>query len=442
MVKKMRKKILLIILFLLLIHPALSYTTQNLISKADEFRIDLLRYNPSPVEPGETTDVWFSITNTNDKDLENFKISLVDPFPFSLEPETTITINKLKPGDKETFKFRLKTNKDIQDSSYNLHLQYYSDKIEKETSEAFTITVRRVNRIVSTTDVSIDKIPLEKKKIAPGETFKLTIDIENFADYIMKDLTLNLDLGIAPFSPLKTTLEKKIKQINPNEIIPVNFELIALPDASPNVYKLSLNTTYYDELGNKYEKDDTLGLIISSEPKIHVEIKKNEIYNKKGTGEITLNFVNTGLTKLKFLKIQLNEHKEKLKIFKIPLWNYQPYEILSEDNIYLGDIDPDDDESAEFRLKLNSKTNKILLPLTLTFMDASNEEYTQEKTLGLEIHNKKDMGVKQGSNLWIIILIVILTLFYLRYRSWKKRTKQKGILIYLKSLLTKFSFKK
>lgn len=435
-------KITLIFLMLLLA-MAIASARETVLSKGNELRIDLLKYDPSPIEPGAASDIWFEITNLGDEDLSNFEITLVDGSAKLMSIDTkTLNFGRLKSGEKITFRFAVTPNKEIPDGDYQLNLQYSSKRLDKITSEPFTIKTQRINRDVSATSIKVETTSkIDIGMLIPGKTSELTLTVHNPTDYTMKDITVSIDLSSTtlPIAPLGTTSETKIAAISPRQSADVRFSIIALPDATSGVYKIPLKIEYYDETGNNHTKDDLIGLVIDGEPELHIELKSNEIYSNWGTGEITINIVNKGLSKIKFLTVKLEGPKE---IFKILGKEYPTYKILSESKVYLGDIDPDDDESADYLLKAKAPAGEITLPLTLEYRDANNEPHTETRELKVEIHSKKTLGLEESSYLWKIIVLFILIFFFLRYRKWKKQSSKKGLLEYIRYLKSKLSREK
>lgn len=433
----MKKRTALIFLALILA-VSLSSARQTVLSEANELRIDLLRYDPSPVEPGKSSDVWFEITNLEDEDWFNFEITLTDGTPKLLDSDVKkLNFGNLKAGEKITFRFTVTPNKDIIDGDYKLNLGYKSGESKAYMSEPFTIKVKRVNRDVLATDTKVTAIAEQEiGMLTQGEPAELTLTIHNSAEYAMRDITVSLELSsdTIPIAPLGTTSEAKIRIIQPGESTDVSFNLIALPDATSNVYKVPLKIKYYDEIGNNYTKDDLVGLVVDGQPEIHAEVKSNGIYSRFGTGEITLNFVNKGLAKVKFLTVKLGPSKEKIAILGK---EFDEYLVLSEEEIYLGDIDPDDDDSADFTLKAMTFDKKLNLPVTIEYRDANNKQHTETLEVELDIHSKKQLGL-ESSQWWKFILpLILLALFIFEYRHWKKTSKEKGLFNYLKFLFGK-----
>lgn len=433
------KKGTILIFLALILAVSLASARETVLSEANELRIDLLRYDPSPIEPGKSSDIWFEITNLRDEDWYNFEVKLVDGTPKLLDSDVkTLDFGKLGAGEKITFRFTVTPDTNIIDGDYTLNIEYKSKEAKAYMSEPFTIKVKRVNRDVLATDTKVTAIA-EKDigMLTQGELSELTLTIHNSAEYAMKDITvsLNLNSDSIPIAPLGTTSEAKIKIIQPGESTDVTFNLIALPDATSNVYKVPLKIKYYDEIGNNYTKDDLVGLVVDGQPEIHAELKSNGIYSRFGTGEITLNFVNKGLAKVKFLTVKLEPSKEKIAILGK---EFDEYLLLSEDEIYLGDIDPDDDDSADFTLKAMTFDKKLNLPVTIEYRDANNKQHTETLDVELDIYSKRQLGLETLSWWKIALPLIILAVFLFKYRHWKKTNKDKGVIDYLKFLLNKF----
>jgi len=392
------KKIVFLIMALFLL--SVVGATQTVITSAEDFRIDLVRYDPSPVQPGESSNVHFEITNLGDEDLTDFEILLVDTFPFFLDEsaDNIIIIDEFLAGETKEFIFPIDVNANVEDGFYSLGVEVFSEKINKYVTESFTVYVQRVNRVVSATSVSLESSGVEgiPGQLAPGEIGQLSIDVKNSADYRMKDISVKLVLNeTSVFAPIGSTAFKSITTIASGDSEEVVFDIIVLPDAEANVYTIPLEIKYYDSLGNFYTRDDLIGVIVGGEPDFHIEIRDNDLGN---TGEVTLNIVNTGLAKVKFLKVRLEESDD--------------YKITSEDYLYLGDVDPDDDESVDFFLDVNTMDGEVTLPITLTFRDANNYEYEQSYSVDVSVTKQSNNGNYVGLVVFLVIVAAVLFVIF------------------------------
>ncbi|MAG78578.1 hypothetical protein CL616_04405 [archaeon] len=406
------KKIVILIMVILLLSCVSA--TQTVISKEDEFRIDLNRVDPSPMQPGSTSDVYFEITNLWEEDVDSFSISVVESFPFSLDDSSlSVDLGILQSDETKEFSFPIAVNDNAEDGFYTLTFSFESPKKGAIVSESFTIYVQRVNRIVSATSVDVQSADVDTIPgvLEPGEIGEVKVLVENSADYTMEDVSVKLILNSTnvPFAPIGSSAEKHIRSVNPGSVEEVVFDVIALPDAEAGVYKIDLEIIYYDELGIKYTRNDLIGLVIGGVPEFHFEVKDNTIYSKYGEGDITLNIVNVGLTKVKFLSVLLEEHDD--------------FKILSEDHVYLGDVDPDDDEGVTFTLDVSSRDKVITLPLVMNYRDANNVEYVEEVEFEFEPAPKEG----NGNYGWIafFIMVGVFAYFGIKKKWFKKWFKKR-----------------
>jgi len=105
-------------------------------------------------------------------------------------------------------------------------------------------------------------------------------------------------------------------------------------------------------------------------------------------------------------------------------------EVLSADEVYIGNIDSDDYETADFDvyIKDNNETT-VMLPVYYEYMDAVNHVYSQD--INLEIHMCQE-GDKSGAcsnggdnTVGIIIgVVVLLAIIGLVVRAVLKRHKK------------------
>ncbi|MBT3985188.1 hypothetical protein HOD38_00060 [archaeon] len=406
------KKILFIVMILLMVGSVSA--VQTVITKTEEFRLDLVKYDPSPVQPGETSDLHFEITNLQDEIVNDLEFTIVETFPFFLDEflENTIEIDSLASGEMVEFVVPISVNANVDDGFYSFSLDYYSEVQNARVSEDFTIYVQRVNRIVSATSIAVESSGVENIPgiLEPGEIGKMNVVVENSAGYTMEDVSIKLLLNASsvPFAPIGSTAEKHVASIGSGDYENVVFDIIALPDADAGVYKVSFEIQYYDELGNLYVRNDLIGMVIGSVPEFHLEIKESEIKGRGGTGDVTLNIVNTGLSQVKFMTIQLEESED--------------YEILSEDILYLGDIDSDDDESATFLLDLRTLSDNVELPITLSFRDSNNQRYEQSFTPEFTIYNLGNGALSVG---WIVSIVIVLAVIGIIFRKRLKKLFKK-----------------
>ena len=404
----MNKILVLLALFLLLTSAA--YARQTVVTSANEMKIDLLRYDPSPVQPGDTTDIWFEIINLKDVPMNDFDVTFVEDYPFKLLSDKTIHFSRLDAGGKIQFKFQVEVNTNANEATNNVFIQYYSRTSGSITSEPFVVTVKRLGSIVSTA-IGIKQSEGEIARIAPGSVADVEVSIKNSADSVMKDVIVSLDLSSAtmPFAPVGMTTEQKIKSIAAGSEASVIYKLIATPDAAAGVYKIPLKIKYYDEVGDFHNTSDIVGITVGAEPKLMVVLDSTELTKSNTKGKVVLKVINYGTTDVKFAMLNVLDG-ESFKKF------------TSGEN-YIGNVDSDDYETVEFRVEANA--DSITMPVLLEYMDANNVQYSETQNVEITLYTPSDLGVTQSST-WVYVLVIIVLIgAYIGYRNYKHKKQQK-----------------
>ena len=69
-----------------------------------------------------------------------------------------------------------------------------------------------------------------------------------------------------------------------------------------------------------------------------------------------------------------------IKFLNVKLDKAEGYKVLSPYEVYIGNIDSDDYETADFKINVDKASKeKVILPLTIEYNDANNQEYTNAR---------------------------------------------------------------
>lgn len=273
------------------------------------------------------------------------------------------------------------------------------------------------NRTIINMDhaIRIQEISSVPNYIAPGENATIKIRIKNSAILYLDDVRIKLILP-GEFSFLDDVDQVKISRLESEDSKEVSFNIISSPSISEGIYDVSLIINYVSYLGKNYvnvgeEKQDnyTSSLVVKGTPNIFAQIEKSEIYRGNNLGIVTIKFVNNGMGDAKFLTTELLESED--------------YEIISSDTEYVGDLDSDDFESVDFRIKIINEKNPNLL-LRINYKDSLNKDFSKEFKLPFKIRDAKELGIKtNGTSTIIVIIIVIAVAGYFIYKKYKKKKK-------------------
>ena len=403
----------ILILFAVSVNAAAQSTQKP--ARTSQIEVTLINQEPDPAEPGNYVDARFKLDNNGSEEARNVEIEILPQYPFSLDPgrealRSAGTLQSMQRGDVGVIvKYRLRVDKNAVEGENEIKIRYRIDKGVWVEPEEFFIDVQTNDAILAINSVSVDKEFFE-----PGSSGILRIGIVNEADSLVKDIKAWLDFGGMPFVPLGSTNEKSVYQIDARKTHEFSFKLLAKPEAESGVYQVPLRISYSDELNKGYIKNGTIGIIVNTKPDISVTLDESEVYEHGKVGEIVVKVINKGVTDIKFMNVKLGESSN--------------YKIISSDEAYLGNIDSDDFETADFDLFVeNTNEKRVELPLTLEYKDANNNNYRDRISLKLNLYSAaeaKKFGLKKENGavgFLIIVAIVVAGLFYYRKRMKKRK---------------------
>ncbi|NQV09085.1 hypothetical protein HQ529_04500 [Candidatus Woesearchaeota archaeon] len=391
--------------------------------------VTLLSQDPDPIKPAGWATLRFKINNIGVETAENIQFELLPNFPFSLYSGDALvdvgSLQGLQDGDDAyILKYQVRVHKDALEGSHEVNVRYKFDGSEWTTVGPFTVDVETQDAILSVTEITTTP-----KTVEPGEEFTLNVKMKNMADSLLEYLKTSITLvrrestaaAITyteyPFSPIGSTNEKTIRKLATNQETVVSFDLIADPDAEAGVYKVPLVLTYSDESGTNYTKENTFSLIIAQKPDLSVIMDSTTVREPGKKGEVTVKFVNKGLANIKFLNAKLNKNNA--------------YELLSPDEVYVGNIDSDDYETAEFEIYVKPDAEgEMHFPVNVEYQDDNNRVYSEDYNLGVKLYSEAESlkyGITKKSNTTgYLIVIVIVVAGVFGYKKYKKGKKKKS----------------
>jgi hypothetical protein len=373
----MKRAVILAILIVFLC--SLSYGVQGTYFSSHRIDAVLLNQEPDPVRPGEVVEVRFKVENSGAETTEDVFIEILPSFPFTLySGDSLINVGKMGAGqtgaDAVIVKFKLEVDEDAVegDNDIGIRAGVGGDGWKTYTNGEFQIKVETPDAILG-----VDEVYTKPAIMVPGQDAKLYIKLTNEADNLLRNIKIQLDLD----------------------------DLTIVP----------IDLTYYDVAGNMYTKESTIGLKIGDDPELLLYVSETDIYSEGQKGTVTITMANHGLANIKLLKMTL-----------LPSDNY---EIISANEIYIGDVDSDDIESQEFDIYVKEGEDLVNLPVKLEFRDANNKKIEQTYDVGLKLFSSseaKRYGLTSSSSLvWIIFIVILGGVGYFFYRRYKHKKKKK-----------------
>ncbi len=265
--------------------------------------------------------------------------------------------------------------------------------------------------------LTIGSVTSTPSEVQPGEKFSLDLKIENDLNSDIENVIVTLDLSSnLPFAPYQSSNEVQIDKIDEDDDEKADFDLSAFSNAVSGTYLIPVKISY--DILNDSVENESLGMvsvIVNAKPKIDLSSEGGVLI--KGTeGTISLRIINSGLGDAKFLSVDLS--------------SITGMEITSSDKVYLGNIDSNDFDTADFNVFISTNAqSSVNLPIQITYTDSRNNEITEDKIITVKTYTVTDateLGLISRNNTAIIIPVVIgVVILFFGYRIIRKRIRNK-----------------
>lgn len=364
--------------------------------------IQKMKTEPVPIQTAEYADVWLKVTNDGSTRARNLELNFVEDFPFTVtgDGKTRWEPGSLTVGEEYYLHVQVRVDENaVQGENY---LKFnYSTSDDLVVEEKVPVQVRTDDPVLSIEDVSFPQ------KVAPGSTKQMEISLENMADSQLRNLEVSLDIGddSLPFAASDTTT-KRMRTMERDESRKLTYTLQTGRNAENGLYKIPIGLEFENEAGTEFTKNTLTGVLVGGEPELEVAINSREVYSPGSTGTVTFRVINRGYGEADFVELSLPEG--------------EGYEIVSKNSVYLGNMGPDDYQTAEFKVHASSDSLKLPVELSYKTSEGAVEE-TREVPINLYSGDQlRRYGLSSGSNTWIIALVaVVLAVGGVYY--WKRR---------------------
>jgi hypothetical protein len=423
----MNKK-MMVILMILIIISAFSYAVVlEVENETEKFVVTMISQEPDTVAPGEIVDVRFRLENRRTETAKNVEVRFEEKHPFILYGDSEIKeIGTIAVGQiDETgvmVKYTLKVDPGAAEGENAINFYYRKEGGPWIKGGDFSIEVGERDAVLA-----INEITSQPERLVPGTLATVKFRLDNLAGSVLKDIKLKLDVLESitlttavqktelPFTPIGSGNEKTVDKIYPKKSADVLFSLFVDADAESKAYKVPYILTYFDAAGNDFTRTGYLGLMVDAEPDVSMNIDETDIYSAGSKGTINLRFVNKGFGDVKFLDVVLKETDQ--------------FDIVSNPEVYIGNIDSDDYETADYTIIVKKGAQSpVKLPLSVEYRDANGRLYPVDKVLELELFEgaelKQRTNGEGNSAVGIIVVIIIVVVGVVIWR-WRKKRRNK-----------------
>jgi len=363
-----------------------------------------LKYEPYPIEPGSHFDMWLSLENIGEEEADNVRIIFVPTGPFSIHGDTERTIGELGSRQSAVIKFEnIKVSEDAVEGNNEMKFLIYMGGVYDLTYLASKINVE-VRSVEPLFDITVTSDP---EKVPQGGIATISINLKNNDASLLKDISVELDLP-DELVPVGSTVLKKIQKINPKREETLNYTVTASGDAVSKAYQIPLKVSFSDEVGYNYSQSDVMGLLVGSDPDYYFNLEESDVFSQGKKGNVVLSLSNTGPADIKFLTMELLPSDD--------------FVVLSNYKTYVGNLEPDDYETAEFEIYMKEEGD-VPLEVDVEYRDNYNMKHSMTHKVNVHSYSNTEL-LKYGyqtSNGKITYLFYLLAIIfaYLFYKNWR-----------------------
>ncbi|MEA1925399.1 MAG: NEW3 domain-containing protein [Candidatus Altiarchaeota archaeon] len=285
-------------------------------------------------------------------------------------------------GESWVSKFEIKMMDNAPAADYDMIVKMYKtgeDYKNREIifEEPFTI------EITGTPNLDIDA----ENTMGIGSTDNINLVVSNKGGGVAKNVEIELGLS-APFTPIGSSTNYA-GTITANESVNTQFKVSVSTDAEVKTHEIPVIITYTNDDGNKSTMTTSIGVQINSKPKLFFGLDEVGKLAPGVEGNVILSISNEGFVDAKFLKFTLEPTDD--------------YEVLSINEIYIGNLDSDDIETEEFTIKIsdNLDLDKTVIPMKVTLRykgTGSDTDYVIDGTININIQSKTEYLTKTHAN--------------------------------------------
>lgn len=367
-----------------------------------QITVEKMSTTPQPLEVGNYAEVKFKVINdAPQSDAEQVNVSFMENYPFSVDPDERKSwrIASMEAGDSYTFRmqFRVDPNALENDEEY----------LKFRTS---TGTGSRIHRLP--VDVEADKDGLVvgevtfPDKVAPGTSNKMTLRLENLANTHYTNIQVSLAPGKGVPAVVDGVSSRQVERIRPGEEKSVSFHLSVDGSAENGVYSIPIELTY-ENAGQTITRTASTGIVVGGEPEIEMGVNSGGDIPSGSTGTVTFRFVNRGQGTAKFTKIEFRDAKG--------------YRILSGKSVYLGDMNPDDYQTAELEVYASENISSAQIPVQITYKKDGMEK-TVKRTAEINVLTPQEREIySQGGGGMLLPAAVVVVLLIAGIIYWRRR---------------------
>ncbi len=379
-------------------------TTFTAAQDSSNIELDLKKTEPLPLQSSEYGTVWVEATNTGNAKASNVKVSFNENYPFEVVRGNTNnwSLGTLAPG--EEYQIRLDVRVDENAVQGNNTMKFTIKNSDLTYTQGLPVEVRADNNILSVKDVNFTDY------MAPGETREMKITLENMADAQLKNIQAKFDIADDTPVIVSGSSNRNIREIDPGNTVEITYRLSADEAADNGVYRLPFELSYENEAGTEFERETTIGTVIGGLPQLETDLNSENRLSQGITDTVTVRIVNRGEGRARFTQIVVKDG--------------DGYNLLSPETTYIGNMDPDDFQTAEYQINVEGDAETISMPVDIQYKTEDGLR-TETQTIEADVYSQQELrqlGLRSGNRLLPVGIAAVIILAGIWY--WRRRRKR------------------
>lgn len=378
-------------------------------ASAPDLRVNLVNSEPVPLQTGEYADLWLEVVNEHDVDAENVTVQFAPEYPFSVDAgqDTRFEFQTVTQFNEHLFHIQMKVDENA--VAGNETMKFYV------TSEETANTTRYVPVQIRTDDaaVAVEEVAFPDR-VGPGTTNAMTLTLRNLADSHLKNLDVALDLSSKdlPFAASGTT-GRRVESVAPNGTFQLTYDLQVDEGASNGVYKVPIDIAYENEAGTRFTQTEMTGVRVGGASELEVGVEERSLMAAGSSGDVTLRIVNRGEGTARFVSLSIPSGGD--------------LEVLSRREVYLGDMEADDYQTATFEIYAPPDADSLDIPVRIDYKDVEGEPQASARNVSVALYSGDELsryGLAGGSNP-LVAVAVVAVLAVGGYLVWRRRRRRR-----------------
>lgn len=337
---------------------------------------------------GQTEVVKLQIKNFGDLEARDVEVHLSGFTPDGLSLDRwvdTQNIRSIAGRETKAVDFQIHTDKEMKSGTYALDTTFkYKDEYEHSYSGEGKVFIPVKGKDDSSDDtiprLIIDSFSFGGDYAQAGEVFTLNISFLNTNETNeVKNIKLTFNSDEQTFSPVGSGNSLYIAKIAPQERVEKAINLRPRVDAKQQTHNITIDLSYQDQKGEKYEEKEIIGIPVIQEQKLVVaEIETPpQTYMDSPVG-ITVDFYNKGRAPLRNLMISSEGDFE-----------------IQNSEVYIGNLEAGKDDYYDVTI-IPHKQGNLAGKVLFEYEDEMGKHYSVSRAFNLNVSEQPPMPGPEG----------------------------------------------